>query len=61
VFDHDLQIQLTFESGVEIRSLTVDMQYCYILGKRREREPGRYFVEKRQKNGKDHFLSFEDL
>jgi hypothetical protein len=37
------------------------MQYCYILGKRREREPGRYFVEKRQKNGKDHFLSFEDL
>ncbi|CAF0873500.1 unnamed protein product [Adineta steineri] len=51
VFDHDLQLQLTFESGVEIRSLAVDMQSCYILGKRREREPGRYFVEKRQKNG----------
>ncbi len=28
------------------------MQCCYILGKRREREPARYFLEKRQKNGK---------
>jgi hypothetical protein len=27
------------------------MQSCYILGKRREREAGRYFLEKRQKNG----------
>jgi hypothetical protein len=53
VYDQDLQVQLTFESGVEIRSLAVDPQFCYILGKRREREPGRYFVEKRQKNGKD--------
>ena len=53
VFDHDLQLQITFESGVEIRSLAVDVQHCYILGKRREREPGRYFVEKRLKNGKD--------
>ncbi|CAF3313369.1 unnamed protein product [Rotaria socialis] len=51
VFDHDLQVQLTFECGVEIRSLVVDAQYCFILGKRREREPGRYFVEKRQKHG----------
>jgi len=54
VFDQDLQLQLTFESGVEIRSLAVDIQSCYILGKRREREAGRYFLEKRQKNGK-HF------
>ena len=44
--------KLTFESGVEIRSLAVDMQCCYLLGKRREREPGRYFLEKRHKNGK---------
>ena len=51
VFDHDLQVQYTFESGVEIRSLAVDAQCCYVLGKRREREPGRYFVEKRQKTG----------
>ncbi|CAF0831155.1 unnamed protein product [Rotaria sordida] len=51
VFDHDLQLQLTFETGVEIRSLAVDIQYCYVLGKRRERESGRYFVEKREKNG----------
>ncbi|CAF0790421.1 unnamed protein product [Rotaria sp. Silwood1] len=51
VFDNDLQLQITFEAGVEIRSLTVDIQYCYILGKRRERESGRYFVEKHQKNG----------
>ncbi|CAF1427200.1 unnamed protein product [Rotaria sordida] len=51
VFDHELQLQITFESGVEVRSLGVDMQCCYILGKRREREPGRYFLEKRQKNG----------
>lgn len=52
VFDQELQLQITFESGVEIRSLAVDMQCCYILGKRREREPARYFLEKRQKNGK---------
>jgi len=51
VFDHELQLQITFESGVEIRSLAVDSQCCYILGKRREREPSRYFVEKRQKTG----------
>ncbi|CAM4880571.1 unnamed protein product [Rotaria socialis] len=51
VFDHELQLQITFECGVEIRSLGVDMQCCYVLGKRREREPARYFVEKRQKNG----------
>ncbi|UJR16019.1 hypothetical protein I4U23_002933 [Adineta vaga] len=51
VYDHELQLQMHFEVGVEIRSLAVDMQSCYILGKRREREPGRYFVEKRQKNG----------
>ncbi|CAF3505268.1 unnamed protein product [Rotaria sp. Silwood1] len=51
VFDNELQLQITFESGVEIRSLGVDIQCCYILGKRREREPGRYFLEKRQKNG----------
>ncbi|CAF1156590.1 unnamed protein product [Adineta steineri] len=51
VFDHELQLQITFESGVEIRSLVVDSQCCYILGKRREREPARYFLEKRQKNG----------
>ncbi|CAF0744579.1 unnamed protein product [Adineta steineri] len=49
VFDHDLPLQLTFESGVEIRSLAVDMQSCYTLGKRQERELGRYFVKKRQK------------
>ena len=53
VYDHELQLQTTFEVGVEIRSLAVDVQSCYVLGKRREREPGRYFVEKRQKNGKD--------
>ena len=53
VYDHDLQLQLAFEAGVEVRSLAVDMQACYILGKRREREAGRYFVEKRQKTGKD--------
>ncbi|CAF1455274.1 unnamed protein product [Adineta ricciae] len=51
IYDHELQLQTNFEVGVEIRSLAVDMQSCYILGKRREREPGRYFVEKRQKNG----------
>lgn len=45
-------MQVTFESGVEIRSLGVDVQCCYILGKRREREPARYFLEKRQKNGR---------
>jgi hypothetical protein len=56
VFDQDLQLQLTFESGVEIRSLAVDIQSCYLLGKRREREAGRYFLEKRQKNGKDLFI-----
>jgi hypothetical protein len=27
-------LQLTFEAGVEIRSLAVDQQACYILGKR---------------------------
>ena len=52
VFDHELQLQITFESGVEVRSLVADSQCCYILGKRREREPARYFLEKRQKNGK---------
>ena len=51
VYDHELQLQLTFESGVEVRSLAVDKQCCYVLGKRREREPGRYFLEKRHKNG----------
>ena len=51
VFDQELQLQLTFESGVEIRSLAVDQQCCYLLGKRREREAGRYFLEKRHKNG----------
>ncbi len=59
VFDPDLQLQLTFESGVEIRGLAVDMQCCYVLGKRREREAGRYFVEKRQKNGKNFFILTE--
>jgi hypothetical protein len=57
VFDQDLQVQLVFESGVEVRSLAVDMESCYILGKRREREAGRYFVEKRQKNGKNKIIS----
>ena len=33
--------------------MAVDMQYCYILGKRREHESGTYFVEKRQKTGKE--------
>ncbi|CAF1318160.1 unnamed protein product [Adineta ricciae] len=51
VFDHELQLQVTFESGVEVRSIVTDSQCCYILGKRREREPARYFLEKRQKNG----------
>ncbi len=59
VFDQDLQLQLTFESGVEMRSLAVDTQFCYILGKRREREAGRYFLEKRQKNGKNLFVLIE--
>lgn len=53
IYDQDLQLQSTFEAGVEIRSLAVDSQSCYILGKRREREAGRYFLEKRQKNGED--------
>lgn len=52
IFDQELQLQVTFESGVEVRSLAVDTQCCYILGKRREREPARYFLEKRHKNGK---------
>lgn len=56
IFDQDLQLQLTFECGVEIRSLATDLQHCYILGKRREREAARYFVEKRQKNGKYGFF-----
>lgn len=56
VFDHELQLQITFESGVEVRSIGVDMQCCYVLGKRREREPGRYFLEKRQKNGNTYLL-----
>ena len=49
VFDQDLQLQITFECGVEIRSLVVDNEHCFILGKRREREPGRYFLEKKTK------------
>lgn len=53
VFDHELQLQYTFECGVEIRSVVVDAEHCFVLGKRREREPGRYFLEKRQKNGTD--------
>jgi hypothetical protein len=32
------------------------MQSCYILGKRREKEAARYFVEKRQKNGNKIYL-----
>ncbi|CAF0795383.1 unnamed protein product [Didymodactylos carnosus] len=51
VFDNDLQLTVTFEAGVEIRSIAVDKLFCFILGKRREREPGRYMVEKRQKTG----------
>ena len=51
VFDHELQLQVSFECGVEIRSLAVDKTSCYVLGKRREREPGRYFLEKHDKNG----------
>ena len=53
IYDQDLQLQSTFEAGVEIRSLAVDNQSCYILGKRRERDAGRYFLENRQKNGED--------
>jgi hypothetical protein len=58
IFDQDLQLQLTFEAGVEIRSLAVDQQSCYVLGKRREREAGRYFVEKRHKTGKNFLFYF---
>lgn len=33
--------------------MAVDSNFCYVLGKRREREPGRYFLEKREKNGEN--------
>lgn len=53
IFDIELQLKSSFESGVEIRSMAVDSNFCYVLGKRREREPGRYFLEKREKNGEN--------
>jgi len=61
VFDQDQQLQLVFEAGVEVRSIAVDMQSCYVLGKRREREAGRYFLEKRQKNGNENYLTFSKM